>query len=249
MIDDPILLAVALFVAGFLAGVINTLSGGGSLLALPALVFAGLPIDVANGTNRVGVLLQSVSALGTFRGHAAARGAFAWAEVLPASLGAIIGSAISLDLDENLFRRIVGGALLVMLGLLLLKPNAWLQGRQRPVAAGWRWLGFFVIGVYGGFLQAGVGMFLLAGLVMLSGRDLVQASVAKVLLVAIYTAPALVIFLLGGRVAWLPGLAMAAGGALGGWAGARFTVAGGAELVRWVLIVVVIASSLKLLAG
>lgn len=232
---------------GVVAGVINTLAGGGSLLTLPALLFVGLPAGVANGTNRVGVLLGSVVAGARFRREPHLDARVPWVELGPSTVGALLGSLLSVDVDELLFRRIVGVALLGMLGLLLARPGAWLRGRARAVPPAGRALGFFAIGVYGGFLQAGVGMFLLAGAVMLSGTDLVVANARKVVHVAVFTVPALAVFLAADQVRWAEGLALAAGTTVGSWLGARWTVAWGADVVRWVLVVVVIASSTRLL--
>lgn len=237
----------ALAAVGVVAGVINTLAGGGSLLTLPLLMFAGLPAGVANGTNRVGVLLGSVVAAIRFRREPGLDARVPLVELVPAVLGALVGSWLSVDVDEALFRRIVGVALLGMLALLLARPSAWLVGRAHASPRWARVLGFAAIGLYGGFLQAGVGMFLLAGAVLLSGTDLVVANARKVVHVAIFTVPALAVFVAADQVRWPEGLALAAGTTFGSWLGARWTVAWGPGVLRAVLVAVVLVSSSRLL--
>ncbi len=235
-----------LFVAGFLAGVVNALAGGGSFLTLTALVVAAeLPVEVANGTNRVAIVVQSLATALTFQRSGQSEGRLV-ARLAPATcVGAVVGAQLSLEVPRDAFEVVVGVAMLGMMGLVLWRPKRFLEGaaREPRLAFGWIDLLFFAIGVYGGFLQAGVGVFLLAGLVGMAGRDLVRANVAKVLLALVFTLPALVVFLLDGAVSWGPGLALAAGTALGGVTGARGAPRGGASVVRWVLLVVLALSA------
>jgi uncharacterized membrane protein YfcA len=243
---DPATL-LFLVAVGVVAGVINTLAGGGSLITLPALIMAGLPADVANGTNRVGILAASATATRRYQREGMYDQAFDRWTWTAACLGAVAGSWVSIELDEVLLRQVIGVAMLLMLGVLMTEPKVWLEGKAQAAPAWARALGFFFIGAYGGFLQAGVGYFLLAGFVLLSGHDLVRANSEKVALVLLYTVPAFAVFWWSGRVSWLPGLALAAGSAAGGWLGARWTMAWGPSAVRWVLMGMVVGSSGRLL--
>ncbi len=240
---------LALTGVGFAAGVVNTLAGGGSLITLPALIFLGLPPTVANGTNRVGIFLQSLVASERYRRAGLVDGSLGVRLLLPTCLGAVLGAWLSVDLDEVLFQRVIGAVMLAMLLLLLLDPKRWLAGGpSRPPHARWTGpLAFFAIGAYGGFLQAGVGVFLLAGLVLVEGRDLLRANAVKVLLVAGFTVPSLVVFVLHGLVEWVPGLVLAASSAVGAWIAVRMSTAWGARFLRWVLAVVVVVSAGRLL--
>ena len=236
--------------AGFLAGFVNTLAGSGSLITLPALIFAGLPANVANGTNRVAVVLQNIVGVSEFRrsGMLDARGAVLLA--IPSVAGAIIGANIAVGLDEVMMRRVIGGVMVAMLAVLLLRPRRWLQGKVKHIEEfpGWKALMvFFVIGIYGGFIQAGVGIFLLAGLVLGMGYDLVRANAVKLTIVLLFTIVALVIFVSNGQVNWMAGLVLAVGNMLGAWAGTRVAVEKGAPWVHRLLIAVVAVSAAKLL--
>ena len=239
-----------LILAGIAAGFVNMLAGNGSLITLPALLFIGLPANVANATNRVGVTLQNiVGTTGFYRqGRLDVRGALILS--IPTVVGSILGARIAVDIDEALFRKVLAVAMLVMLVIMLVKPERWITGKVR-VHSGRLSIGqvlvFFAIGVYGGFLQAGVGIFLLAALVLGPGYDVVRANAVKVAIVLALTFAALIIFQANGQVEWGPGLVLGVGNMLGAWLGTRFAVSKGAIWVRWFVIAVVTASAAQLL--
>ncbi|CAM2066028.1 putative membrane transporter protein [Sulfidibacter corallicola] len=237
-------------VAGFFCGLINTIAGSGSLISLPLLIFAGLPANVANGTNRVAILMQSVIGIAGFAKHG--RLDFrhgAWL-VLPSVVGAVVGAQVAVDLDERLMRLSLAVIMFLMLGLILARPKRWLRGSgvETPPKVTWKEVvSFFAIGFYGGFIQAGVGIFLLASLVLVSGYDLVKANGVKLMLVLAYTPFALAVFVAADQVDWLLGLWLGVGNMVGAWVGARMAVQKGAGFVRWVLVGVVAISALKLM--
>jgi uncharacterized membrane protein YfcA len=243
-------LYLAVVAAGFVAGFINTLAGSGSLVTLPLLIFVGLPANVANGTNRVGVLLQNVVGVGSFRQQNVLdiRGGLMLAA--PAVVGSILGAQIAVNLDEQMMRRTIGALMIVMLVVILIRPRRWLEGRGEVLDGRPAWtqlLIFFAIGIYGGFIQAGVGIFLLAGLVLGAGYDLVRANAVKLLIVLCFTVSAIIVFLLNRQVVWGVGLILAVGNMLGAWVASRMAVERGAAFVRWVLIAVVVVSGAELL--
>lgn len=247
--NDAATLAIVLL-AGLAAGFINTLAGSGSLLSLPALIFAGLPANVANATNRVAILLQNVVAVGSFH-HLEVldvRGGLRLAA--PALVGAALGAQIAVDIDETAMRRAIGAVMLAMLPVLLIRPGRWLAGDPERARHGGGWTRsavFFAVGLYGGFIQAGVGIFLLTALVLEAGYDIVRANAVKLLIVLCYTILALGIFIFNDLVDWRLGLVLAAGNMTGAWIGSRVAVRRGPEFVRWLLIVVVILAGSELL--
>lgn len=237
-------------IAGFLAGVINTLAGSGSLITLPVLIFMGLPANVANGTNRVGVLLQNVVAGASFRrnGVLDLRGALILS--VTAIVGSVIGAQIAVNLDEELMRRSIGAVMVLMLFIIVLRPQRWLKGTLEFMEGTPHWkhlLSMFVIGIYGGFIQAGVGIFLLAALVLFIGYDLVRANAVKVIVILVFTVSALLVFARNGQVDWGIGLLLASGQMLGAWWAARLAVQKGAPWVRQLLIAIVAFSAAYLL--
>ena len=250
MDQHPLLLA-GVPLAGFVAGFINTLAGSGSLLTLPLLILLGLPANVANATNRVGVLLQTIAAVATFGRRGALPLAGSWKLLVPSVVGGVVGAELAVDLDEALLRQTIGVLLLVLLGVMLLKPERWIAAHAAPREP--RLLVevplFFAIGVYGGFIQVSVGLFLLAGLVLGAGYNLVGANALKNLIVLVLTAAALVVFVINDQVEWTFGLLLGAGQAAGAWVAARFAIKRGAEFIRWIVIVITVGSAAALFLG
>lgn len=241
----PILVA-----AGILVGFINTLAGSGSLISLPLLMYIGLPANVANGTNRIAILLQSLVGAGSFRQKKVIRFREGIWLSLPAVIGAVIGAILAVDINETTMRRVIGGLMVVMFFLIILKPEAWIKGQEgkfhtRP--GFWQVLIFFAIGLYGGFIQAGVGFFLLGGLVIGAGLDLIKANALKNLIVLLYTPFALAVFIWNGQVNWIAGLTLAAGNMTGAWIAANAAIKRGAGFVRIILLVMIFFAALDML--
>ena len=243
--------AIILVVAGMAAGVINTLAGSGSLITLPLLMFMGLPPALANGTNRIGIMLQNIVASGNFIRQKDLQPKKEWPLVIPTLIGALLGALIAVEINEDVLNYFIGGLLVVMFFVILLKPAAWIKGKagqsktkkSRIVNS----LVFFFIGIYGGFIQAGVGLFLLSGLVLGSGYNLIRANAVKVFLVLSFTVVALIVFISAGQVAWTYGIILACGNAIGAWFASRNASKLGAKNIRYLLLAVVLFSGLKVL--
>ncbi|MCS6928625.1 MAG: sulfite exporter TauE/SafE family protein [Saprospiraceae bacterium] len=238
-------------IGGIASGVVNTLAGSGSLITLPIFVFlCSLPAPIANGTNRIGVLLQNVVAIrGLLRvGLADFRGA-TWL-VGPATLGGIIGSRIAVALTETWMNCTLGGLMLFMFIVLMMRPERWLreskvvpERHRHPLTI----LIFFLIGVYGGFIQAGVGIFLLAGLVWLSHYSLSHGNGIKLLIVLMLTIPSTFVFFLYNQVHLTYGILMAVFQGVGAWLGVRF-IARVPNANQWIyrlLLAITAVSALK----
>lgn len=257
MLADPILLGqppwvglLVLAVAGAIASVINSMAGGGSLLTLPLLVAVGLPPGLANGTNRVGVVVQGLASVLTFHRRGVRDYGLVVRLLPPMMLGAAAGSYLATRLSDDLLRVVFGVMLASWAVLLVLRPGRFLHAPEEPRHAGPLALGLsLLIGLYGGFLQAGVGFPLLALLVPYLGYPAVRANAVKVALVLGFSLVSLPMFALAGQVAWREGLALAAGGMVGGWLGTRLQLRAGATLVRWVVVLAVAASGVAMLRG
>lgn len=236
--------AALLVGGGLLAGVVNTLAGGGSLLTVPLLVLVGLPGTLANGSNRVGVLLQSGVAVWRFRAEGVPGLPEAGRLLIPVLAGSLLGAFAIAQVDAATFERLFG-----FLMLLLLFPTL-RSARSRPTAKPWppavRHAVFFAIGLYGGALQAGVGLVLVAALSH-AGFDLVRANSIKLVVILALTAVAVPVFVLKGQVAWAPAAALGVGFAAGGELGARLALRGGERLIRPVLLVAVLALAGRML--
>lgn len=245
-------LAIVLIATGAAAGFINVVAGGGSLLTVPVLIFAGLPETTANGTFRVGILVQNVAAVYRYqragRVHWRRYGALG----LAATLGAIVGALMALRLADPSFRNIFGWLMLAVAMLVALNPQRWLHdanpAAQTPLRHPvWVGVGMWVAGVYGGLVQAGVGYLLLGILTFVGRMPLVDANVAKVAVILCYTVVVLAVFGSTEHVAWGHALLLSAGQAAGAWLGAHAALVRGAPLVRVVLVGIAIAGALALL--
>lgn len=222
--------------AGVTAGGMNALAGSGSLVTLPALVWLGLPSTIANGTNRVGIVVQCLIGVETFRqGDELDLEGTHWL-IGPAALGALVGAWIATRLDAAQTDMVIGVVMIGMLGVLLADPQTWLRETTETFEGRppWWLLGLlFVVGIYGGFIQAGVGVLMLATLVLGAGYEVVEANAVKLLIALVFTSGALAVFLYNGRVNWAYGALLAVGQGTGAWLGARFAVESD-EAARWI---------------
>ncbi len=237
-----------LIVAGFIAGVVNTIAGGGSFLTLPALMLFGLDPKVANGTNRVAVLFSSGAAVATFHKHGHLDRKLASRLTLPTMLGVPVGALLAIYLPSGAFEPVFGAIFLCMAVLLMLNPKRFTEAKMVSAASSqWTWPVFFGIGIYVGFIQAGMGILVLLAMSLLCSSDLVASNAVKNWIAFVVTLVATVVFAIYGLIQWLPGLVMAIGNLLGGIAGARLAIQKGNRLIFAFLIVVMIATGLKLI--
>lgn len=240
---------VLLFGTGIFAGFLNTVAFGGSLLALPMLIFLGLEAAVANGTNRVAIFCQNVSAIMGFRRKGVFDFSYSILLAIPAVIGAVIGAIIAIDTKDAVFNLILAVVMLVMLVLTLLNPTERLKHRiesERTRSKIITMVVFFFIGIYGGFIQAGVGLLVITALRLLTGIDLVRTNAIKVFVICFYTVVALGIFIMKGKVNWYLGPTLAVGNACGAWVGSHWAVEKGEKWIKVVLIVAVVAFAIRL---
>jgi uncharacterized membrane protein YfcA len=246
---DPYLWQLPLlFFVGIMAGIINTLAGGGSLITLPLLIFMGLPGSVANGTNRIAIFCQNIFAIRGFK----KRGVMPLQLVLlctpPALLGSWLGANLAITLDDQVFKRVLA---LIMVGVLIFTAiDPMKRFRQEEIQFGlWRKvlivITFFGVGVYGGFVQAGVGFLVITAL-LIHGLDLVRINAIKVFVIFAYTFIALGVFIYHGQVDYSLGFALAAGNSIGGIIGPKLAVEKGHDWIKRVVSITVLIFALKL---
>lgn len=241
---------ILLIVVGFFAGGINTLAGGGSLLTLPLLIFLGLPPAVANGTNRIAILFQTASSIAGFKSKGIT--AFPFALYLGASalVGSLLGAQIAIDIKGTTFNKVLAVVmLLVVLLIVFQKKTTSLEKIAERTTGKHLWISvlvFFFVGIYGGFINAGIGIVMLLLLPAINRLSLVKANATKVTVAFIYTLGAFVLFLLNDKIDWKYGLTLAAGNALGAWFASRYSVKKGDSFVRGFLLVVVSLMAIRL---
>lgn len=246
----PLTKIIIILAAGISAGFINTMAGGGSLITLPLLIFLGFPAAVANGTNRVALLVENITAILNFRNKGYFDYKFALLLALPAVIGSLIGAQMAVSISEQLFNQLLAVIMLSMLILILWNPaknikiNEKKLSKKRKIIAAFV---FFLIGIYGGFMQAGVGIIIIAALSLLTGFSLVKINSLKVFVVGIYIFSSLGIFIFNDKVDWITALILALGNGTGSYLASTLAVDKGEKLVKAVLTLVVIFMALYLL--
>jgi uncharacterized membrane protein YfcA len=240
----------AILSVGIGAGFINVMAGGGSLLTMPMLIFFGLPSAVANGTNRIALMAQNLVAIASFRKSGYFDWKFSTMLAVPALLGSIVGARFAISLPDEVFNKILSVVMLIVLAIIIWKPHKKLSNGPAedtvPRKIGLVFI-FFLVGIYGGFIQAGVGFIIIAALTLVSGLSLVKINSIKVFVVAIYTTSALVVFIVNNQIHWGYGLTLAAGTSIGAFLGSKFAVKHGEKWVQRILIVAVLIMAVKLL--
>jgi len=236
-----------LFAVGAVAAFINVNAGGGSSLTLPALIFLGLDPTVANGTNRVAILFQSISAVQSFKQEKffeLKNSLILSALTLP---GAIVGAIIAVKISNELFEKTLG-VIMILIIITMLLPKKKTDKTNKDFTIDWKIvLSMLIVGFYGAFIQVGVGFLLMASFQYLMKLDLIRVNMHKVFVVLIFTIPALLIFIITDNINWYYGLTLAAGNVFGGWWGVKLSVKKGEKLIKFVLIIAIFIMALKLL--
>jgi uncharacterized membrane protein YfcA len=249
-VELDLLQAALLVIVGIAAGFLNVMAGGGSLLTVPVMVFMGLPGPVANGTNRIAILAQNLTAVATFAKRGFSDFKLSLSLAVCALPGAVAGALLGTQLDGIWFNRALA---VIMVAVMLImhfdkgsqqhaedhQPSRQqlINGHLLMVAAGF----------WGGFIQLGVGFIIMPILNKVMGLDLVRTNMHKVFIIASYTIAALIVFASQVELLLMVGLALALGNSIGGYLGAHFTISKGERLIRIVLNLVLIGLIIKLL--
>ena len=240
---------VLILLTGTMAGFLNTIGGGGSLLSMPVLIFSGLPTAVAN---RVALMIQNIVAVSNFKKKGFFYPKLGILLSIPAVIGSVIGAKLAIDLSGDVFQKILGIIMLIVMILIIWRPEKKIiktievhdiSLKQKTIAV----ICFFFVGLYGGFIQAGVGFIIILTLGLITGISLVKINSIKVFVVAIYMVSSLTVFIINGKVDWILGIFLAIGNATGAYIGSNFAVKKGDKWIQRVIFFVMIFMSAKLL--
>jgi len=239
--------AIVLIVIGLMAGVINTLAGGGSNLSLPALMMTGLPADVANATNRVAVLMQSLTASRGFYKHNKIDSASIKDSFFPLFFGGLVGAITASYLNVELLKPLLLGTMVVVSLWVIFKSDTNPKNNDQRKSCYDSKLAFlttFAAGFYGGFIQAGVGFVLIAAFVGVLNYDLLRANAMKVVATVIFTSIALLVFIVRDQIAWLPGILLGVGSIIGAQIGVKFAIEVKAKTLKIMVLVMTVFASI-----
>ena len=243
---------IALLIAtGFIAGIINTLAGGGSNLTLPALMIMGMPADVANATNRVAVFMQGIVGVKGFHRAGKIKRSDVLPVLTPTLIGGLIGGLLASFSPESYLKPLLLMAMVSMTVVMLVKPSVIVPPEgtkafsvsEKPSA----WYALFLAGIYGGFVQAGVGFVLIAALAGTLRYDLVTTNALKMVCTLSFTLLALIVFIWNDQVRWQPGLILAVGTMLGSMIAVKFAIRAKTSQLKWFLFIMTVIGSLAAL--
>ncbi|MBM4053718.1 MAG: sulfite exporter TauE/SafE family protein [Planctomycetes bacterium] len=239
------------FPIGIAAGIINTVAGGGSLFTLPVLIFFGLPPSIANGTNRLAIAAQNVSAVAGFKYKGISNFRFSLLMAVPALFGTIIGANIAIEIPDVLFKKILAIVMLFVLWFTVWNP---VRKKKAEIVDK---VGFFhriilstilfFVGLYSGFIQAGVGLIIIAVLTTMSSFRLVEINSHKVFIIGVSALFSLLVFAWYDKICWSVGISLALGNGVGGWLGSIVTVRKGDRLIKIILCAMIVTMAIKLL--
>ncbi len=232
---------VILICSGLLVGFTNTLAAGGSAISLTVFMALGLPPQIANGTNRVAIIMQNLSSTITFSG----RGMMDWSGGLklgiPAIVGSIVGSQIASTISDTVFQWCLAVVMVSVL-VFMLAGNR-ILGRSGGELNRVRWVHyvcFFLIGLYTGYIYVGSGYLVLLTTLGLLHLDIVKSNVLKNFILLLSVSFSLVVFVLNGQVDWMYGLIHGVGNVVGAYVASRYAIGWGIKFLRWFVVVVVL---------
>jgi uncharacterized membrane protein YfcA len=239
--------SLILFASGALAGFINIMAGGGSVLTIGIMILLGVEPVIANGTNRIGVLTGTVSGALSYKAEKFTDLKSSLLLSACAIPGAIIGSLYSIQISNELFQKVLSVVMILIMITMLLPNNKKRLSVDQLKKNYLIYPVMFVIGFYGGFIQVGVGFILMAAFRHLMSYDLLRVNMHKTFVVLIYTIPVLIIFGFSGKINWLYALAISLGNALGSYFSVKIALKKGEKVVKIVLIIAILIMAIKFL--
>jgi hypothetical protein len=252
----PVLIKpLILFLAGVMAGIINAIAGGGTLITFPALIFYGLPSVQANATNTVGVLPGIMSSLWGYRRELATQTRWVWRFTITSLAGGLIGAYLLLHTGEARFREFVPYLILFATVLFTFSSQItrWLQVEAQVIEKSRYAVALaiafqFCVAIYGGYFGAGIGIFMLAALAVLGLKDIHEMNALRISLGVMLNAVAAIYFIANGLIFWTEAVLLAAGTITGGHAGPYIARAIGVTAVRVFVSVTGFVSGIYFLA-
>lgn len=240
-------IVVLLIASGILVGIINTLAGGGTILTISLFTAMGLPITMANGTNRIAVVLQNLTASLTFIRKRMLDVKAGLLLSIPTIIGNVAGSMMATQLDEKIFKICMGVVLAIILIYMIFDRHRTPHGGHALKLNPWHYVWFFLIGFYGGYIYIGLGYLVLAITIWTLHLDIVTANILKGFVILVSSPFSLVVFMWNGQVDYAFGLLHGLGNIIGAFLASHYAIGWGVRFVRLFTIGVVIICFLDLL--
>lgn len=238
-----------LVLIGIIVGFVNVISGGGSLITMPILMFFGLNHTMANASSRLGNMAQNIFALAGFKSKGVKYSKYTYFLGISSAIGAVIGAYMALEITAKTFNKLLAFVMLIVVVYTIFGSKFNIENHIERISKKHKIYGiitFFFIGIYGGFIQAGTGLLIMAALSLINKFSFVKINTFKVVVVLFYLSVAFGIFVYKGQVNWLYGGSLAFGMSIGGWLSSRWSFEKGDEWIRRFMIVSVLALAIKL---
>ena len=239
---------IILLICGVIAGFINTVAGGGSLLTLPILIFMGLPSNIANGTNRIAIFMQNIFSISGYKSRGVSDFKYSsWLSV-SALIGSIIGAKVAININEDMFNKILSVVIIIVVLSIIYNKKPFninsenISIEKKIISV----IMFFFIGIYGGFIHAGVGFLILSILSNYNGIQLSKANSIKVFVVFVYTFFALIVFIMENKINWILGINLGIGNSIGGWIASRWSYNKPDKIIKIFIIISSAIMAIKL---
>ena len=241
-----------LILSGVIVAFINTFAGGGSVISISLFMVMGMSPFHANVANRLPVFFQTMASSYIFYRKKLLDIKKGLIIGVPMIMGCLVGTNISVVVNRSVFDICLGLILLTMLFFLFYKPEVWLKGNPKLLNRKLDWQIFsifFLVGIYAGFLHVGVGYFILAGLVLMMGHDLLTGNAQKNFLVLLYSPFVLGFFIINGDMTLkmaIYGGVHAIGNVIGATLATYLGIKKGNNFIRWLMFVVIVLTALSL---
>jgi uncharacterized membrane protein YfcA len=241
-----------LLLAGIITGIVNTAAGSGTIFSVGSMIFLDIPIELANITNRLGVFFQNIAGILSFKRFGNIKMSnLPLMAIIATFIGALVGAYFASEISTETLEFVA----LIVISIMILSTIIDLFRKQRvsSVSRGidkmYRPLIFILIGFYGGLIQIGIGILVLIGLRQTYNFDWNEANYIKLLIILIYTVPTLLFFVHKSMIVWLPGVCLAIGQVVGGYASGwlfnfNFRLR---NAIPYLILVMLCATALKIL--
>jgi len=236
-----------LAIVGALAGFLNVLAGGGSALTIPLMIFLGYDATVANGSNRIAIQVEALTAVAAYKKQKHSDFPFSLKLALMTLPGGILGAFYAVKIDDALFTKVLGVVMILIIFTLMFPKSEVIEHAKNNKWSNWlQWPVMFAVGFYGGFIQAGVGFIIMAALLHLYGMNLIKINMHKVFIVMVFTVPAVIMFIWTDNVNWFAAVALSIGMMAGTFAAVKVSLEKGEKFVRLMLGVSLLIIAVKL---
>lgn len=234
--------------SGIVCGFLNSMASSGSAVTLPLLIFLGIPPAIANGSNRLSIFIGSCVAVSCYAQKAEMHWKRTFIIALPVLIGTLIGTLIAVILSPTHIVAVIIASIFIALIILLSNPHRILD-KQFKARIQFNWMTYFLfllIGIYSGLIMLGSAIWMLLGVVLLGGLDLVSANGTKNFLLIISSLLSLIIFYDANMIDWNVGIGLSIGSVIGSFIGGK--MGSNPKYKIWIFRLLVIMVALELIS-